>query len=156
MHVRALLLGAVGRVPMSVRDTNHGIDSPPLEFGRIVGDIQRAAKTDTGAALPCTAEDSIDSALRPTAQIAIGKRCRFAEPPLSVDPTDGVDYLSRQITLLLIHTIIIIALSTISSLPTLIITISKSGIGTEPKCAGSLQIYSSYNIMDPIQVEPSL
>lgn len=64
-------------------------------------------------------------------------------------PTASIIWADRLHYLLLIHTIIIIALSTISSLPTLIITISKSGIGTEPKCAGSLQIYSSYN-MDPI------
>lgn len=71
---------------MFIRKTDRG--DAPMEFGRAVRDVQRTPQTDPGATLSNPARDSVDAALRPTAQVTVGRQTGIATSPLSVDPAN--------------------------------------------------------------------
>lgn len=79
--VRVLLADDVGAALRPAVCTGREADGngrrPPMESGRAVGDVQRTAQADTGAALPGPpAAGPVDAALRPTAQVAVRERRR--------------------------------------------------------------------------------
>lgn len=104
-RVRVHLADAVGgavRRPVLVRQNGR---AAPVEPGRVVGDVQRAAQTDPGAALSAApAAGPVDATLRPAAQTAVRQRPRglAAEPPPppppGVDRTDGVRQLMSVVS----------------------------------------------------------
>jgi len=84
------------------RETDGNGRRPPVESGRAVGDVQRTAQADTGAAVSGPpAAGPVDAALRPTAQVAVWERRRRRRrrgrggfgrtpPSVSVDPRTHV------------------------------------------------------------------